>query len=89
MKILINSSNVIRDNWTNLVVSEKNDKIHCNNGHIDWYEGTTAGQYYIESQVNKSNAPVWHKRITDEQANELMKMDIEDSIDKMARLVAP
>ena len=89
MKILINSGNIQREWWYDLVKSEKGDSVHKNDGIRDWFEGTSAGTYYIQYQRNRSSAPVWHYKVSENLAQELLSLPVDGAVKMMAEIVAP
>ena len=86
MKDVINSSNKMRDEWTNLIRVENGDKAFrmVEDGR-DWYQHWPEGTYLIEGQMNRQGAPHWYVKISEKYAEKLMGMEIDEAVEAMRR----
>jgi len=89
MEKVINSTNQMRDSWTNLVRVEAADEAFrmVEDGR-DWYQHWPEGTYLIEGQMNRSMALKWYVKISAKAAQKFMAMDIDEAYEAMRRYVA-
>jgi hypothetical protein len=89
MKDIINSSNRMRTEWTNLVQIEEGDKaVRTSDGSVDRYKRFPTRQYLIEGQLNQQGAPHWYVPISEKFAQKLIDMDIDEAVEAMRRYQA-
>lgn len=90
MKVIIDSSNIMREAWASLVQIEKNDEaVRMVADGRDWYQKWPAGKYLIWEQMNRSGAISAYSEVSDRFVEKLLSMDIDGAYQAMRRYTAP
>ena len=91
MRVVIDSSNVMRDAWASLVRIEEGDPaVRMVKDGSDWYQKWPAGKYLIWEQMNRSMAPSAYSEVSPSFVEKLLAMDsIEEAYHAMRRYTAP
>lgn len=90
MKVIIDSSNIMRDAWASLVQIEEGDEaVRMVADGRDWYQTWPAGKYLIWEQMNRSRAPSAYSEVSDSFVAKLLRMRIEEAYQAMRRHTAP
>lgn len=91
MKVVIDSSDKMRDAWTSLVQIEDGDPaVRMVKDGRDWWQKWPAGKYLIWEQLNRSGAPSAYSEVSDRFVEKLLEMDsIEEAYQAMRRYTAP
>lgn len=86
MRDVINSSNKMRAEWTNLIQVERDDKAFrmVEDGR-EWFQHWPEGTYLIEGQMNRQGAIHWYQKISEKFAQQLMTMEIDEAVEAMRR----
>lgn len=87
MKIIIDSSNIMRDAWASLVQVEKGDPaVRMVKDGRDWYQHWPAGKYLIWEQMNRERALSAYSEVSDQFVAKLIKMEtIDEAYEAMRR----
>ena len=90
MKVIIDSSNIMRDAWASIVLTEEGDEaVRMVSDGCDWYQKWPAGKYLIWEQINQSGAPSAYSEVSDSFLARLLKMSTEEAYQAMRRYTAP
>lgn len=91
MKVIIDSSNVMRDAWASLVQIEEGDEaVRMYADGREWYQRWPAGKYLIWEQMSRSGAPSAYTEVSDRFVAKLLAMEsIEEAYQAMRRYAAP
>lgn len=91
MKVIIDSSDKMRDAWASLVQTETDDPaVRMVADGQDWYQRWPAGKYLIWEQINQSGAPSAYSDVSESFVEKLLKMDtIEEAYHAMRRYTTP
>lgn len=88
MKIIINSSNKMRDRWIDLVqVESKDRKFKFTDGSCSWYEKVKPGTYLVRTQSNRSGAPIFYHNINQSLAEKLQLLSIDLAYEIMDNII--
>jgi hypothetical protein len=80
MKIIINSSNVMRNSFTNLVQIEDGDgAVRMVDGQTDWFQHHVSDTYLIEHFLNQQRSIKSYVKINAQFAEKLMEMSIDEA----------
>ena len=90
MKVIIDSSNIMRNAWASLVQIEKGDPaVRMVKDGRDWYQHWPTGKYLIWEQMNKAGALSWYSEVSDDFVMKLLNMKtIDDAYEAMRRYTA-
>lgn len=90
MKVIIDSSNIMRDAWASLVQIESGDPaVRMVADGRDWYQRWPAGKYLIWEQMNRSGALSAYSEVSDRFVGMLLSMSIDEAYHAMRRYAAP
>ena len=91
MRIIIDSSNIMRAAWASLVRVEEGDPaVRMVKDGREWYRRWPAGKYLIWEQLNQSGAPSAYSEVSDGFVKKLIGMDtIDEAYHAMRRYTSP
>lgn len=90
MKVVIDSSDKMRDAWASLVQIEEGDEaVRMVADGREWWQHWPAGKYLIWEQMNRSGAPSAYSEVSPKMVEKLLTMDIEEAYQAMRRYTAP
>ena len=90
MKIIIDSSDIMRDAWASLVRIEEGDPaVRMVADGRDWPQHWPAGKYLIWEQMNRSGAISAYSEVSDRFVEKLLSMPIDEAYRAMRRYTAP
>jgi hypothetical protein len=88
MKTIINSSNLMHDDFTNLVQIEDGDgAVRMVEETSDWFQHHKPGTYLIEHYLNKQGSVKSYFKIDAPFAEKLMKMSIDEAYKTMDKYI--
>lgn len=88
MKTIINSSNVMRDGFTNLVQVEEGDSaVRMVDGQTDWFQHNVPGTYLIEYFSNTMGSIKSYFKINPQFAEKLINMSIDEAYKAMSEFI--